>query len=583
MEEVWKNVDVLLHIYRMLDLDDQIRLSRVNVDLKAAFEMFIFHKEDYSILSLNVNQGCFVVHNGSSHHRWWLKHHELMEFVSYHCLAVETFFQRNGTILDVRPFRHLTSLSYSNCIINRRHLKLFASLPLEKLDIVRCTDEFGRDIMPGNAWNVEYLMPMSKLRSLKVMLTSDFRKHRLSFGDFSRLVTATKLENISLDCSIVLERLLGNEMDNNSSDADVVALKHLDIGLGIGQNYSLLPYGKLFSSLVTLTICMRDPPINNEILMDLNKICGNLEELHFKWSTFQHIEDFCVPPKLKGFSLSSCNGLNADNLRQILNLSHLKKFNTTESVEQDDAEMVTISSSLEHLFVDEDYWYSNVVMAFGGSENLKHLSWLASGFVEYSEADAAALRKCTHLEELNVKVIDVPSNIILKLNLLKKLSIKLYTPSIPWCHIEEILKHSNLQELTLDGYFEYDDPPVDVNASKMGFAIGVKLIQISDLMFKIGLHFWLDLLKQNIQLQLIVSKLTADKPFIECMRTMINHEKFPHEVKTLKICCSLIKCRDLKQNFEATMKRVIRDLKHTLDYNQDEFQIIFDRNLGEML
>uniref|UniRef100_A0A1I8QEA8 F-box domain-containing protein n=1 Tax=Stomoxys calcitrans TaxID=35570 RepID=A0A1I8QEA8_STOCA len=583
MEGVLNNVDVLIQIYRKLDLDDQIRLSQASANLKNVFESFIFSREDYSTLAVSASQGYFAVTNGCSHRRLLLQHHELMEFIRCHQLMVETFLQRNGTILDVRPFRNLTSLSYSNCIISRKHLKLFASLPLEKLDIVSCTNEFGRDIMLGSTWNVEYLIPMRKLRLLKVHSVSDYRRKLISFREFDRMITRTTLEGVWLRCSILSERPFGNGMNAKSPDT-TVALKHLDIGFRIRQNNSLLPYMRHFVNLVTLTISVEDQPITEKILLEIVRMCVNLKVLHFKSSSFDNIQDFVVPSKLTEFSVTSCYAFNADNLRQILNLAQLKKFHMTETLTGDVEDNFAISSSIEHLYVDGDFWDSNIELAFGGGENLKHLSWLVSGFVDNATANGAALKRCTNLEELNLKLSNLPTKPLLELNSLHKLTITLGTASVPWLHIEEILKHPNLTELTLDGHFDYDDPPMDMHAPTAGFIIGVGLLKISFQIFKVALDFWLDLLSQNIQLQLIVSDVEPDEEIVEFVRILISHEKFPSDLRTLVMFDSHIKCRDLRHHLESTMQRLRRDVDHIEYYPNQEsiFVIKFDRNLEQV-
>ncbi|XP_059216428.1 uncharacterized protein LOC131994122 isoform X2 [Stomoxys calcitrans] len=503
MQGVLKNVDILLKIYRILDLDDQIRLSQVNENLKNVFEMFIFRKEDYSSVHVYASPPHFVVTNGGRRNRLLMKHHELMAFLCYHRLVVQTSVHIRGTILDVRPFKNLTSLSYSYSEVSREHARLLATIPLEKLEVNFCTNELGQAIMIGPTWSIEYLVAMTNLRFLKVTSIS-LETAALSFGEFMSIITKSKLQHIELNCIIVCESHLEDDAYKDSN-ANVVQLQHLNICVDFKLNKSIMPFMKLFVNLVTLSINVEDEPLTNEILLEFSRVCANLEKLRFERTAFENIRNYVVPAQLNELTLISCYGLSSDNFRQILNISHLKRFKTFNTYPEHASEnLTTCDPSKDHLHFDGDAKDLNLEVISSGNSNL--VSWIG---MEFHNRDAA------NSHDNNSEVLDFEgNNLTLKtlygLHSLHSLHFSMHVPSIPWLHVANIFRHSHLKEFAL--YFLHPNPEaMDVHAPTEGFTIGLRQLKMSWDIFKIALDFWLDLFDKNNQLQLRVREYTTDE------------------------------------------------------------------------
>uniref|UniRef100_A0A1I8NN89 F-box domain-containing protein n=1 Tax=Stomoxys calcitrans TaxID=35570 RepID=A0A1I8NN89_STOCA len=574
LKRILQNVDILIHIFRMLDIDDQIRLSKVCQAFRNIFELYIFTKEDYSSLTVNANRDYYVVNNESECNRLVLKRKELNEFLDYHRFRVQSFTERNGSILDIRSFCNLTQLHYSFMTITWEHLKAFAKFPniatqLEELVVDCCSDESWGSLMIGNTWKVDWLMPMKNLHRLKVIKEN---WTRLSYHNFQKIITNLQLEDLDLRCIVQPGRKGRQQYPIPNSP-----LRELNIGINFGSKADLTPYLTMLEHLVTLTLTV-DGIVSQKMLNDIATACVNLEGLHFQTSSFEEIMTFVIPAKVTAASLYRCYGLSPENFQQILSVAHLVKLSITET-KVNVVENQGLSPSIEYLDIYDDQWNSNLILAFGGSEHLKYLHWHACDFDRHVAAHEAALRRCSSLEVLDLKEGHLSLDTLSHLQCLTKLTLPPSMPTLSWSLIVGVLKNPNLKEFVLNKYCKARDLEIDdAEIPKWGFPLALNTIRITLDIFCMALDFWFDVFNQNPHLQLGVYNFRGDP---EYMRVIINHEKFPKSLRTLDICHFVIKCRDLRQSVEATMAKLKQDIEH-FKYENDEymFRIIFDRNLG---
>uniref|UniRef100_A0A1I8PCW0 F-box domain-containing protein n=1 Tax=Stomoxys calcitrans TaxID=35570 RepID=A0A1I8PCW0_STOCA len=395
---------------------------------------------------------------------------------------------------------------------------------------------------------------------------------RLSYKDFCKLVTKQNLEYLLLRC-IVQPRKQGRKQ----YPIPTTTLTELNIGINFGSNDDLIPYWAMLEHLVTLTLIV-DGYVTQKMLNGIATICVNLEGLHFQTSSFEEIKTFVVPAKVKTFFLYRCNYLTPENFQQILSTAHLVKLSITET-QVNVMENQGLSPSIEHLDINVDLWNSDLILALCGSENLNYLYWNAPGFDRHVAANEAALKRCSSLEVLDLKMGTLSLDTLSHLQCLTKLTLPPSMPTLSWSLIVGVLKHPNLKEFALNKHCTARDLINDAEIPRRGFPLGLSTIRITLDIFCMALDFWFDLFNQNPHLQLGVYNFRGNP---ERVRMIINHEKFPKSLRTLDICHFIIKCRALRQNVEATMAKLKQDIAH-FKYQNNEYmyRIIFDRNLGQ--
>lgn len=206
-----------------------------------------------------------------------------------------------------------------------------------------------------------------------------------------------------------------------------------------------------YSRICSLTFSIRNGLVCDILLRHLKQACINLTRLHIQKSVFKNIKSFVIPPKVTELSLSECEGLAKANLRQILTNEKLAIFfSATSYYGKGTLKDITISSNLRELhFLDRTYIQS-FKLAFGGSLNLKRLSWEINAKEEDSLYDDKALQNCTNLQELNLLEGFLSLTTLSQFKSLQKLTIRIaYKLANFWSYITTMLQHPSLTEIIL--------------------------------------------------------------------------------------------------------------------------------------
>lgn len=537
---ILQNIDIVIYIYKLLSIEDQFRLARVNDELKEIFERYISPQEDYTTLKIIRNYDYFVVTNESGRKRLALESEELQEFLQYHKNHVRIFAELNSLIFDTRAFPYLTELHYCFMQIPGDYFQLLGALEsicpkLEVLDIDMCFDEYRQSFTVGKNLNTKSLLQMEKLKKLHIINT-DFgeRNCLINFGDFQELLGEMKLESLILaGCCVHLDN--GN-FETTTTIKPPLHLKELNIGLSLSPTANITKFFNLFENLNMLNVSVRDEKINDLLLKTIVQACGNLCRLCIRKSTFNNINSFVLPPKLNELSLIECRGLNKENLHQILTNTKLQKFvSETSYYGREPFKDINISPSLQQLHFRDRTYMQSYKLAFGGSLNLKYLCWEIDSEPDDSWYDNDGLKMCTNLEELDLREGFLCLSTLSEFKLLRKLSLRLPAKlSSIWNYITTILQHPSLTELC----YQINNDTVNLynsnNLPALGFSTNIRTLKIPLELAAVALDFWLDLFHQNKQLQLEIYDFGRIKT--EFLRTLVNHKKFPKYLKTMDVC-----------------------------------------------
>lgn len=542
LKHILHNVDIVISIYKLLNREDQFRLARVNTELKAVFERYIFPQESYSTLKVSQNLDYFVVANESEQNRVAFKAEELHEFVHYHKDQVHKLFRLNKThlISDIRIFPNLTELHYRFITISREHLKMLGELKvtcpkLKLIEFDNCRDENLKNIMLANVWNTKYLLALKNLKSL-IVTSIDFIQpwNAMNFRDFYELVLELELEYLHLGACFL-------QCDNENSEImttyafEDIQLKELNVGLKFESISNASSYFNIFKNLQSLTFSIRNGLVSDILLRHLKQACINLTRLHIQKSVFKNIKSFVIPSKVTELSLSECEGLAKANLRQILTNEKLAIFfSATSYYGKGTLKDFTISPNLRELYFLDRTYIQSFKLAFGGSLNLKRLSWEINAKEEDSLYDDKALQNCTNLQELNLLEGFLSLTTLSQFKSLQKLTIRIaYKLANVWSYITTMLQHPSLTEIILKSSPNSSNSPSDLPLT--GFQTNLTKLEVSHQLFAMALDFWLDFYNRNKNLELVVFGFQSNRTGF--MRTLINHEKFPRDLDTLDVCC----------------------------------------------
>uniref|UniRef100_A0A1I8NME5 Uncharacterized protein n=1 Tax=Stomoxys calcitrans TaxID=35570 RepID=A0A1I8NME5_STOCA len=592
-----------LAIFKGKKFEEQLKLAKQgNAHMQLFFEGVIWPIDYSLLLNIDESEGYFIVRNESDTRRLVLKAEAFQEFLSYYAAKVRSLIL--GPALDVQLFPNLISLKCSIRHISIGDFLMRSSLA-EHLTVLECLHLKELDMECGaTTLDDQVLAKLLEIGNLKCLRLDFFFATKISFKQFCELVFSKRLKSLEGNFEI-------SECDQEPNMPYIkltksIRLKSLQITTTCDpakwsvNNFSL--HREIFENLLKLTIKFTEEP-QDDLLADFFAPCKCLETLTLTGTNFCNIKIFALPPTLRELHFKWCRGLNCLHLKQILSqTSGLKEFFSSNTKIEGKFENFKISPSIEALKIErvDMCEFSGV---YDCNESLKHLTWYhtkncqvkpaaseqlgqASGIDEESFditptnqmilSAKLCLGSCTNLETLDMgHKLQMPLNILVQMKNLRKLNTWIVDhTSGQWLYITALLQHPSLRELNIT----FVRTVTELSLER--FRTNVTALHVQDFNFcDSGLEYFLELFSNNPQLQL--SFLLPPLAFVKPLRSLLNHRKFPHFLKTLEIYGFTIDCSELRTNFYATMKK-FKFVRNVFEENLKD-SIILSTSLQEDL
>lgn len=531
-DKISSNVDILIHIYSLLNVEDQLKLAQVSDTLREIFHNFIWPM-NYRILKIRLVRNEYIVSDETDLQRKLLNKRSYEEFQNLYAKHVEELRIKCEVMLilralqtslskeplfDLTPFRHLKVLRCPALNIERILLVVAKNLP----DLISLhLDEYTLGASDVTEIVVENLLKMNKLKNLTLnysILESQYTLYRVNmkFQYFWKLLSQLQLEVLEGHFKLEPPPDDDDDYDDSTSVRELeeliyknkISLKKLSISTTSqsqqwSRRYKL--YFKIFENLQTLNLISLDK-LDDATLSTLSTCCANLTELTIECSSFNKILNFSIPEKVTKFSLLHCKGLNSKNLQQLLSKPHIIEF-ISHGVQYMFMEMFhleKISASIERLDIDSLDLHKLSKFCGRKNENVKHLK-LYNGkcgqnseiYKSYTPAILTTSFGNLQTLEMEHECGELPLNSLQQLKHLRLLKTFIDLPS-QWSYLGELLKLASLHELIII-LREYQNDVVPPKA----FATKVKSLKVD---YKVycdsNLEFFLDLFRQNNYMKL---------------------------------------------------------------------------------
>ncbi|XP_059226952.1 uncharacterized protein LOC131998549 [Stomoxys calcitrans] len=576
-EETW------IYVFKLLNFEDQLRLSRVSAKLQTIFESRIW-RENYEVLQIKCNTDAndFVVANGSGVNRVCLSFEMLQEFLQAYGKRVKHLMVNRMSSPHFKHFTNLKKLSLVDMRLSYAQLREIDKQyfpQLEELHLSCLTEEECEFIEIGKNWSIKRVLQLRPLKRLRL----DHEDYvPLKYRHFRRLVTKLNVECLQLKAYIQPD---GSIIKADNKVTRPLQLKELDIAASFdacqwSQNFPW--FLSNLRNLHSLKIKITPHNITEEILNKIAETCQQLEIFHIHHSSFENISQFPLAHSLRELHLKHCRGLTLNIIEMILNSkTELKKFSCHDADYVGPMEKcLPILNSLEALDV-EGVATEKFSMPEQPHGSLRELTWYRqSYFKDHRDIlSPLTLTLQQHLHTLNVKEGQIALRILREMKALRKLFMPHPFPLLQWPYIVELLKHSSLLELTIQTPLgASSEKKAKLEVPQQGFAIHIKRLQLPLDLLDEALDFWLDLLKANDQLSLICCKF-APHDMESFLKRLINHPKFPKAIKTMDICCFTVDCNSLRYNYDemvAHLQRIVTNY-YGYEYSDEVFRLILQR------
>lgn len=526
-EKLSTNIDIMLNIYKLIDLKDQLQLCLVSDQLKCLFDNFVWKKR-YQTLSIVGFAYHFVITNETLTDLRCLPHEEYQIFLQVYASSVERLIANYDAIMDLRLFPNLRKLEYkfAKAFTKENLRSVVENCPLlDELILKFCGTRYLNFIDLEEALDANLLQQITNLKRLVVI---DRYPDKIKYRHFCAIITKTNLEFLKMNACIVPDNTVVPDDAN-------IALKELQIEVPFNANYWPTNYTSFlnnFKNLIKLYIRINDVA-TDETLQIITNTCQKLETFMIHVTVFKDIQLFSIPSTVTDFTIVSCEGLTFGNLQQILTQYNIEKFTSVQTQYQGEFEDFPISPLIEVLNFDGVYTHT-FPSAYRDNTCLKHLTWYD---MKNCTSDGYTLREipietCTKLESLTIKSGFMPLAPLMHLKSLQKLAMPHSMPFLNWRYILLLLKHPSLVDVQIgDG-----TPPLwltkTTHIPAEGFVTNVKNITISLRVFLSAIKFWLDLFSCNSQMRLVCQKFQLNEKII---RYIVTHERFPKTLRTIDI------------------------------------------------
>lgn len=536
-DKILMNCDILIRIYKLLKFQDQLNLSRINAETKNIFENFIW-KEKYRVMIIKkISENNDVLIKGAigtQPLRFTIE--EFKRFFHYYADQIEDLtldgaidLIKGVNLHNLNKFEHkgilrepldVETMTKNWPKLKELHLNGLFMLASHNLD------SFGKDLK----FKVKVDSP---LKALRLFCMHQANTNTLDYMHFQKILSHSNLKCLKIN-SIIKPNKNSKDLIERSNCINLQELEvktTFDPEKWLDEHFS--SFLKNFENLQTLSIKFCDI-LTDETFATLRRACKNLEKLTIQDSTFGPNANCILPTKLKELSVCSCKNVTGLIVKQMLAIpGDLTKFHSRWTVFKEFKDF-KISPNIRIL--DTNGVNSlDFKSAFEGNTNLKELTWHGPFYGENDDGtwSSSALHTCLNLEVLNTLNHSVPLSALLQLKHLRKLFISESSKFYNWSYLIGLLKHLPLRELIIDKVsyrsILWEDPNVPV----AGFSTNVELITFDVRTFKVSLHFWLDLLRENVKLKIVCTHFELDcERFIE---KLIDHESFPSDIKTIDV------------------------------------------------
>ncbi|XP_075162268.1 uncharacterized protein LOC142234948 [Haematobia irritans] len=576
------NCDVLIYIYKFLNLQDQLKLAQVNVTLQNVFENFIWPIR-YEKLTIAENFPQYLVGNESNKNRLLLSSLVFREFLGLYASRVMELTSYSH--LQLGQFKNLTKLK---CCAEICWLELIQSVAknlihLESLHLLSYRQDHKIFFTPyirihmfgaleEGFVSYEFIEGLLRIRNLKELCLNfrdDYPIIRVKYAHYRQLLNELKLEILKMSFVIEPAQINGtyDEMLYKDSPA---SLKDLQITTTFdeekwAENYN--GFLKIFFNLLTLNIRVIDG-LSELSLRRILSSSPHLTNLTIQRSTFNNFETIQLPSNLKSLNIEFCYGLTNENLREILTSHNLTSYVSNGTWYKGEFEDYPIASTIETLtlsHIDMDEFQ----LAYTNNENLKNLTWYPNPKVDKYVSNISQGIP-TNLESLDMKRGQMTLDTLKQMTKLSRLSTCLIVP-LQWPYICDILRLQSLRDLTL----RIDEHQTSVLPDIEGFPTFVQNLKlVYRKSFNSDLEFWLKLFCHNPQMTLAIS---TQPDFENNLRTLIYHKDFPKFLKNIFLYGFTIKCSELRENFEATIKIIVYHKNEFDDPEDDKNFIVLRR------
>lgn len=521
-DKIGNNIDILIYIYKMLNWNDQLRLSYVNVELRRIFENYIAKGTFKTLFLHEVNPSSFVITNHTGVNRICLSIETSMEFIKNYGDNVKNLTIKSSGDINWTCFKKLEKLQ---CDLQKLTVNGLESMAINLLHLEYFSLLYSEYMLDDEDF-VKILLKIQTLKHLQLRT----RRH-IYYSHFRRLLTELKLESFESPSMILPET-----SDLEAAVEMPIYLKKLRTDASFEPvKWSVGNYKHHLSSFEHLTSLNIKVPhrVTDEILSTLAQACENLKIL--KLSTDSTItEFFCLPSKLTDLTLCINFGLTMNNLRQILNKTGLKKFISRATRYRGQHEDFPISSDIESLRVDY-IDFQRFKSFYAGNHNLKHLTWNNAAPVYVGSRKTFTgdhLETCTNLESLEMYG-QIASHKLLQLKNLRKLIMPMLKIPHQWTYILDLLNHSSLKELIIFNCFDVPNQTLEEPAPLEEVSTDIRRLVLAVEIFEMAFEFWLNLFKCNKHLEVECTSIPQYK--IDFLKKLIYHEMFPKSVTKIDI------------------------------------------------
>ncbi|XP_073843541.1 uncharacterized protein isoform X1 [Musca autumnalis] len=564
------NCDVMIHIYKFLNVGDQLRLAQVNGKLRNLFLQYIWSISYNKLTIIEYEYLLYAASNCMDKDRiLYLNSSDLEEFLTFYGNNVNGLY--TNTRLRMEFFRNLIELKYCNkgVILNEMTQLSNTSPNLEVLQVY----DHGLEFLPPNYFitrgTVTQLLRFVKLKKL-VLYIIGFRC-KIKFKDFWVIVTKLPLEILELYIPILFDSD-DNEFEFQQSPLPLKQLEITTVG-NDGRFFSML---NSFRNLKVLTTRLQ---YTNEVANAL-KCLTQLHQLTLNHSNFNEEANVILPPNITILHLKYCDGLLLVHLQQFLHEDSNPKLTEFIAIETDfrvkEFKELQISSRIKILNI-EHFDLNQFRTPFVENSALENLTLhsaegVGSG-IHFVRLNTISF--CRNLHTLDMHGQNLALDTLVNLKNLKKLSLDLISADQGFYIIRILLELPLLQELAVRELASLICPTLQAVVTSINC---IKIFCFKPPGPTIG--FWFDMFSLNPQLELQMRIAELDR---ETLQNLIQNEKFPSNLRKIKFFGLPVDCSELRNNCESVWKRL-----HYLIYDYEDHytngrkcNIIMSRNYNK--
>ncbi|XP_073837974.1 uncharacterized protein [Musca autumnalis] len=555
---IFSNCDVWIRIYKLLPIQDQLRLAMTNESLKTIYLKFI-NRINYETLHIVAQFGEYFVSNNTCRDRFKIPTREfLLDFLQLYAknvyelyteAPVPTEFFKNLIKLECRMEGHLLTVADVTRLVN--------NLPhLETLRILAFSCESYKPTSSISRKVVKELLRFKKLKHLQL----DFEDYdvKIKFKDFRQILTKLQLDSLQLQVQLIRRTNCDEESEALES---AVLLKELETEV-IQYPGKFLSMLSKFKHLEVLTIRLATV---NEMTRGFRAL-SELKHLTIYETSFRKTRNrITLPPNLIKLHLRQCYDLTLNALQKLLHENSLPRLTEFVSVETyydiSWFKELQISSRIQTLKI-ENFNINVFHSPFVKNSTLRKLSlhWEEHQPIQLCPTGVGTLTFCHNLHTLEMHNLQLSMDILLKFENLEKLSLEVRLPD-QWSYLTSILRLKSLRELTVRQNGSCSGHP-----SPQSFVTNVTKLKIRCL-HCMETDFWFQLLILNPRLEL---QMRFDMHYSRMFKTSIDRDLYPRDQVKIQICGFTVDYNKLREDYFSTIASIP---KHVDEYDDDDGEL----------